>query len=414
MYAMLSSGTQLGKYRLERLLGTGGMGAVWAAHDVDLDRKVALKVLGEGLAGDTTAQARLLREARAMARLRHANVVAVYDALTLDGHDVIVMELVDGTTLAQWLADAPRTPDAIMPVVIAAGRGLAAAHAAGMVHRDFKPHNVLVDREGRVLVTDFGLARSSELASLTGAPLPPSLETTADGGTMSLVRGDAATMAHTPRSGERGALETPLTRTGTLLGTPAYMAPEQLRGEPADARADQFAFCVTAWEALAGTRPYTGTTLGEIAKSIERGERSDATRIPKHLRAPLERGLSADPAARWPSMPPLLDALAPVPKARRRAPLLIALGSLLVIGGTAAALLKHRASSTDELVRACGSQTFRVSSGQRGTCRTETLTPQMYEIECDDHKGNSAKLECANGISNCETTGTGVCSVESR
>ncbi len=411
---MLSPGAQLGKYRLERLLGTGGMGAVWEAHDVDLDRKVALKVLGEGLAGDATAQARLLREARAMARLRHANVVAVYDALTLDGHDVIVMELVDGTTLAQWLADAPRTPGDIMPVLLAAGRGLAAAHAAGMVHRDFKPHNVLVDREGRVLVTDFGLARSSELASLTGSPLPPALETTAAGGTVSLVRGDAATMAITPR--ERGALETPLTRTGALLGTPAYMAPEQLRGEPADARADQFAFCVTAWEALAGTRPYSGTTLGEIATSIARGEPADATRIPKQLRAPLERGLASDPAARWPSMPPLLDALSPSAPRRSRAPLWIALGALLVLAGGGGVYLanRHHASSTDELVRKCGDQTFRVSSGQQGRCRTTSVTPGLFEIECSDDHGNSGKLQCANGFSNCETSGTGQCSVESR
>ena len=413
---MLAPGVQLGKYRLERLLGTGGMGAVWAAHDVDLDRKVALKVLGEGLAGDATAQARLLREARAMARLRHNNVVAVYDALTLDGHDVIVMELVDGTTLAQWLADKPRTPDEILPLVIAAGRGLAAAHAAGMVHRDFKPHNVLVDREGRVLVTDFGLARSSELASLSGAPLPPAMETTAAGGTVSMVRGDAATMAVTPR--DRGALDTPLTRTGTLLGTPAYMAPEQLRGEPADARADQFAFCVTAWEALAGTRPYIGATLGEIAKSIAAGERADAARIPKSVRAPLERGLSADPAARWPSMPPLLDALAPAPPRRARAPLWIALGSLLVIGGGVATYVatRHGSSraSTDELTHACGGETWRVSSGQMGTCHVTTVSPEIFELECNDHRGNMGKFECANGITNCETAGTGQCSVQSR
>ena len=413
---MLSPGMQLGKYRLERPLGSGGMGTVWAAHDVDLDRKVALKVLGEGLAGDPTAQARLLREARAMARLRHANVVAVYDALTLDGHDVIVMELVEGTTLAQWLADAPRTPAEILPVLLAAGRGLAAAHAAGMVHRDFKPHNVLVDREGRVLVTDFGLARSSELATLSDARFSPPLETTAAGGTVSLVRGDAATMAVTPRSNERGALETPLTRTGTLLGTPAYMAPEQLRGEPADARADQFAFCVTAWEALTGSRPFTGATLGEIAKSIAHGAPAEASRVPKPLRAPLERGLAADPAARWPSMPPLLDALGPAPVRRRRAPLWIALGALLVVGGGAATYLasRHHASATDELVRPCGEQTYRVSSGQQGTCRTTTVTPGLFVIECDDGHGNSGKLECANGFSNCETTGTGQCSLQSR
>jgi serine/threonine protein kinase len=402
---MLAPGVQLGKYRLEHLLGTGGMGAVWAAHDVDLDRKVALKVLGEGLAGDPTAQARLLREARAMARLRHPNVVPVYDALTLDGHDVIVMELVEGTTLAAWLAETARTPEAVIPVLIAAGRGLAAAHAAGMVHRDFKPHNVLVDRDGRVLVTDFGLARSSELTSVSGVA-PPAPETRADlGGTVSMVRGDAATMAVTPRG------ELPLTRTGTLLGTPAYMAPEQLRGESATARSDQFAFCVTAWEALAGTRPFTGATLGEIGHAIDRGQPADAARVPRTVRPALERGLAADPEQRWPAMAPLLDALAPpVRRGASRRRRLIA-GSLgLVLLATAGVLeWKKSRASPDGLSATCGTQTYRVSSGQHGTCHTTRVTPTIFTMECYDTHGNRGALDCANGISGCETTGTGTC-----
>ena len=404
---MLAPGAQLGKYRLEHLLGTGGMGAVWAAQDVDLDRKVALKVLGEGLADDPTAQARLLREARAMARLRHPNVVAVYDALTLDGHDVIVMELVEGATLAAWLAETSRTAEVMLPVLIAAGRGLAAAHAAGMVHRDFKPHNVLVDRDGRVLVTDFGLARSSELGSVSGAA-PPAPEPRAGiGGAVSMVRGDGVTVAVTPR----GASALPLTRTGTLLGTPAYMAPEQLRGESATARSDQFAFCVTAWEALAGTRPFTGATLGEIAQAIDRGQPAEAARVPRTVRTALERGLAADPEKRWPALAPLLDTLAPPPprrrdvKTRRR---LIA-GSLGVILLATVGVLEWKKGGGDGATATCGTQKYRVSSGQHGTCRTMSVTPTIFTLECYDTHGNRGALDCANGISGCETTGTGTC-----
>jgi len=342
----MNPGDQIGKYRLERVLGIGGMGSVWAAHDTELDRRVALKVLRPALAGDDTAQARLLREARAMAKLRHHNVITVFDAETIAGRDLVAMELVDGTNMAAWLA-SERTEDEILATLIAAGRGLAAAHAAGMVHRDFKPHNVLVEKGGRVLVTDFGLARAdggSDALAETAAdsPRPTAVETrpTADSPRPTAVETPKSTLAleetaasspsgleetaadpssSQPRSaggsspsrstGGRGSLDSDLTRTGTLLGTPAYMAPEQLRGAPADARADQFAFCVTAWEALAGKRPFPGEDLASISAAIERGEPAFADRVPRRLRPLLARGLAKDPAARWPSMPPLLDAL---------------------------------------------------------------------------------------------------------
>jgi serine/threonine protein kinase len=333
----MTPGDQLGKYRLERELGAGGMGAVWLAHDTELDRKVALKVLRPALAGDDTAQARLLREARAMAKLRHPNVITVFDAETIAGRDLVAMELVDGANMAAWLA-SERTEDEIVATVIAAGRGLAAAHAAGMVHRDFKPHNVLVEKGGRVLVTDFGLARadggSDALAETavghtpTARPLaleatvssspatPLALDVTASSSPSGLEE-TAADPTSTPAkntkttktTGGRGSLDSDLTRTGTLLGTPAYMAPEQLRGAPADARADQFAFCVTAWEALAGKRPFPGEDLAAIAAAIERGDPAFADRVPRRFRPLLVRGLSKDPAARWPSMDPLLDAV---------------------------------------------------------------------------------------------------------
>src|SRR6476469_9718672 len=165
----MTGGEQIGKYRLERELGAGGMGTVWLAHDTELDRKVALKVLRPALAGDGTAQARLLREARAMAKLRHPNVITVFDAETIGGRDLVAMELVNGENMATWLA-GDRTEAQIIAVLLAAGRGLAAAHAAGMVHRDFKPHNVLLSREGRVVVLDFGLARQAQDIEIP--PLP--------------------------------------------------------------------------------------------------------------------------------------------------------------------------------------------------------------------------------------------------
>src|SRR5690349_13031822 len=283
----LVPGDVLDKYRLERLLGRGGMGEVWAAHDPDLDRRIALKVLNRALAGDDDAQARLQREGRAMARLRHPNVITVHDALFRAGRGLIAMELIDGDSLATWLIRR-KTPDEVMKVLLAAGHGLAAAHRAGMVHRDFKPHNVLIERDGRVLVTDFGLARASgdtvpppmKVPLVTGpvviptgvdvnaetvssdakgdatgaagevnAPtLPPPAEPTSgwaavDAGAETLAPIEVAATAAsgspgTPSPGGDGGagsgdLGTPLTQTGVLLGTPAYMAPEQLAGRPA-------------------------------------------------------------------------------------------------------------------------------------------------------------------------------------
>ncbi len=312
---------QIGKYRLVHELGAGGMGSVWLAHDTELDRKVALKVLRPALAGDDTAQARLLREARAMAKLRHPNVITVFDAESIGGRDLVAMELVDGENMAVWLT-REHTLDEITGALLAAGRGLAAAHAAGMVHRDFKPHNVLVERGGRVLVTDFGLARAeagndalvTTMPAASAMPPPPAARDLALEETAQSAPGTAAPLEVTQTSpgrttsSSRGSLDSDLTRTGTLLGTPAYMAPEQIAGHAADARADQFAFCVTAWEALAGKRPFPGDDLGAIAKAIEQGIPAFAEQVPRGLRPLLQRGLAADPAKRWPAMDPLLAA----------------------------------------------------------------------------------------------------------
>jgi Protein kinase domain/WD40-like Beta Propeller Repeat len=310
----LAPGMHLGKYRLERLLGAGGMGMVWEARDVDLDRAVALKVLHSTLAGNDVARSRLVREARAMARLRHPNVIAIFDATTIDGHDVIAMELIEGETMAQWIQRAqPR--EMVIAALVAAGRGLAVAHAAGMIHRDFKPHNVLVDRGGRVVVTDFGLVRT--VGDSADEPEP------------------SRVMRGLEPSGSA------LTVSGTVLGTPAYMAPEQLAAAPADARADQFAFCATAWEALTGERPYAGETAAEVWAAFATDQRRATDRVPRRLRPILERGLLREPAARWPSIEALLDAMMRAWRRPRR--IAMALGVAAGLAAVAAvALVLHR------------------------------------------------------------------------
>ena len=223
-----------------------------------------------------------------------------------------------------------------------------------------------------------------------------------------MVRGDAVTMAVTPR----GALEAQLTRTGTLLGTPAYMAPEQLRGESATARADQFAFAVTAWEALTGARPYAGATIGDIARAMDRGEPAEAASVPRTVRPALERALAVDPANRWPSMTALLAALEPSPATRRSRRLpLIGAGVAFVLLGGGVALWKSRGASTDSISRACGGHMYRVSSGQHGSCRETVVSPTIFEMQCTDKAGNRGALECGAGISNCETAGTGTCGI---
>jgi len=303
--AALGAGSTLGRYRIERSIGEGGMGVVHAAFDPDLERRIALKVLRKAEGTGDEARQRLLREARAMARLTHPNVVTVHEVGTASGRDYVAMELVDGESLAEWMRDG-RSREEIVAAFTAAGRGLAAAHAAGLVHRDFKPHNVLRRGDGRIVVTDFGLARRAE------GPR------TSDLGPREELEADA-----------RGPKLEALTLTGSVLGTPAYMAPEQWTGGTIGAAADQFAFCVALWEALTGERPFRGDTLDTLKAEVARGPASlDASKVPRRLRAVLRRGLEPDPAKRWPSMDALLAALA---RGERRPKLaLAAVGSLVV------------------------------------------------------------------------------------
>jgi serine/threonine protein kinase len=275
----------LGMYQLERELGAGAMGVVYAAFDPELARRIAIKVLRSERA-TIEAKERLLREARAMARLAHVNVVTVYEVGTADGRDFVVMELIEGETLSEWLR-GHRPAGAILDAFLAAGCGLAAAHAAGIVHRDFKPRNVLRSREGRVVVTDFGLACDVNAKVPHADDRAPSM------------------------AGEVALGSPELTATGTVLGTPPYMAPEQWCGTGVTAATDQFAYCVALWEAFAGERPFRGPTLDDFRHQTARGPAAlDASRIPRWARGLLLRGMDPDPARRWPSMDALLARLA--------------------------------------------------------------------------------------------------------
>src|SRR5439155_5865060 len=233
----------LGRYVVERELGSGGMGLVYAAYDPELGRKVALKLVrprASGKMGPSEGRARLLREAQAMAQLTHPNVVAIHDVGTFGDQVFIAMEYVEGRTLSEWLSATKRPWREIVSLFAQAGRGLAAAHAKNIVHRDFKSDNVWVGEDGRARVLDFGLARAmrgaGELPQSAGAP----------------AEGKATRSPRVP------LLAAAVTLPGTFLGTPPYMAPEQLKGESGDARADQFSFCVALYYALYGELPFAG------------------------------------------------------------------------------------------------------------------------------------------------------------
>jgi hypothetical protein len=234
------------------------------------------------------------------------------------------MELIDGGTLEDWLEGERRTTREIVAAFLAAGRGLAAAHGAGLVHRDFKPRNVLRAKTGRIVVTDFGL--------VVGIEAGPDIALDATG-RISQVKLDAS-----PTSSNLSGL----TVTGAVLGTPAYMAPEQWSGASVGPPADQFAFCVALWEALAGKRPFQGTTLETLRAAIEKGPAAlDDSKIPRRFRALLRRGLDPDPENRWPSMTELLAALS---RAERGPGVVLAIGAAAILAIAVGAWLFARSS----------------------------------------------------------------------
>ena len=319
--------TTISHYVLLSKLGQGGMGVVHAAYDERLDRKVAIKLLRTP--NDRKAHKRLVREAQSLAKLSHPNVVQIYEIGTSGELTFLVMEFVKGHTLRAWLNQQPRSRAEILAVFAAAGRGLAAAHAVGLVHRDFKPDNVMIRDDGRVMVMDFGLAhlvREGDRIDGSGSH-------------------DGGPSLHEPSG---------LTATGMLVGTPAYMAPEQFERRHTDARTDQFSFCVALWEALYGMRPFAGATLMELSVAVCSGtvRTPVQTDVPGWLRKVLLRALAVEPEQRWPSIEALLDALGRDPTGQRRA-LALGLGLLATLMGSTAALRVTHQRELDRAQRAC-------------------------------------------------------------
>lgn len=313
----LRRGDRVRRYVILELLGAGGMGLVYAAYDPELDRRVALKRLPR-LQHTSATEGRLLREARLLGQLSHKNVLRIHDAGIDDDQFFFAMDLMDGKTLRAWLFERPRTWREILNVFEKAGRGLAAAHERGVLHRDFKPDNVLCGKDGSVVVADFGLARL--LSDPAEAP-----EQTAD-------------------STEVPAMASPITDRGVVPGTPGYVAPELYAGEVATARSDQWSFCIALYEGLYGVRPFVGQNLVELRAAVLHGTirlppgpggDQESERVPRWLLPILRRGLSRDPQARFASMDALLAALAAGPPGRRRLRLVIGfllLAALLGIG----------------------------------------------------------------------------------
>lgn len=309
-------GAVLDRYMVLEFLGEGSMGRVYRAQDTELGREVALKWIRPGRIDPARAQARLRREAHAMAKVEHAAVVRIYDIGISRDRLFVTMELARGGTLSGWLKARPRGWREVVRVFLEAGRGLAAAHQVGLVHRDVKPGNILLDAHGRAKVSDFGLARGFDREDADADPARPHDE----------------------------LVDASLTRPGAIVGTLPYMAPEQLRGHAIDARADQFGFCVALWEALCGRRPFR--VAGDaacrpeaflqviLAGAIDEG--GAGTQVPRRILALVRRGLAADRDQRWASMDELLDALERAGQTRRAwwAAAAAAVGSIAVVAAS--------------------------------------------------------------------------------
>jgi len=351
--APIAAGSRIGRYVVIDRVGAGGMGVVYSAYDPQLGRKVALKLLHPQLGRDELGQRRLLREAQAMAQLRHPAVIAVHDAGVDEDRVFVAMEFVDGESMRDWLAaSGGRRPwREVVALFQQAAEGLAAAHDAGLVHRDFKPDNVMIDGSGRARVMDFGLARAS-----VGEHTPDSadavLRTSEDsshpararvrarlqalGRIAGRVSGDANTMPASSLAPARAG-HPELTRPGAIVGTPAYMAPEQLRGDAVDARADQFAFFVALYEALYARRPFAGDSVLQMMVAVLESRIEPPPReivVPRWLHSMVVRGLAVKPADRHADMHAVATGLA-VGTRRPLRLLTAAVGLAAIAGGIA-------------------------------------------------------------------------------
>ncbi len=331
-------GTTVDKYIVLHQRGAGGMGVVYAAYDPKLDRKIALKVLHDGFGHeqDPVARVRLLAEGRALARVNHRNVVTVFDVGSIEDEVYVAMELIEGQTLREWRKRGPHPWPRIVEMFIGIAEGLQAVHAAGLVHRDVKPDNILIDdRDGQPRVTDFGLARSHGDA-------PESLEATE----RELVSSSAISSVE-------------LTRAGARLGTPAYMSSEQLQGRAATAKGDQFSLCVALWECLYGVRPYAGNSWASLLLAMRSGDLQEPSEtpsgrpVPGWLRRIILRGLSLEPSDRWPTIAALARALQAGDPDRGKRRLLAGLGVGVLALGIAGAAYAQRHASRAQAVAEC-------------------------------------------------------------
>ena len=341
----LAKGTKVGRYLIGDRLGMGGMGVVYSARDPDLDRDVAIKVLRSEFArSNPDAAQRIAREAQAMARISHPNVVNVYDVGTIGDQVFVAMERINGKNLRAWLGEAPRTVAEILEVFIGAGRGLIAAHDAGIVHRDFKPDNVLVGDDGRARVTDFGLAYDHRVEE-----------------------------AELSTSSSEGA-------TRPIVGTPSYMAPEQHAGGNADPRTDQFSFAVSLYEALYGKRPFAGSTRDELVNAVINGrvDAAPSSRVPSSLRSILLRAMATKPGDRFATLADLLRALG---RDRGRRPRRVAYAALIALALVTVAFVSD--TILRERTRAVTRESFTSARAQLDrllALRTDTFVAQSDSL----------------------------------
>lgn len=373
----LATGEQVGRFSVLSEVGAGGMGRVYEAYDPKLDRRVALKLLRE--TSDAEHRQRLMREAQALARLDHPNVVTVHDVGIHDGRLFVAMEFVSGGTLKDWLTKNPPAADpdrfdAAMRLLIDAGRGLVAAHQAGLVHRDVKPSNILVGNDGRARVADFGIARPLEspaARSLTSTNSSDPLRTTDDSGSK-------------------------LTRTGAVVGTPAYMAPEQLSNGRVEAATDQFSYCVTAWEVLFGARPFAATAARSRRSAIRKGELDvpPGGAVPPSVAELLRRGLRLRPSARHRGMEVLVDGLAHATRSGharnssrwRRGLAFVLLGSISTFG-------VYRAARTSQLCTGAKAEFDKIwNENQRARLERAAVSAEA-EVGKDIWPGIEARLD---------------------
>ncbi len=381
------------RFALLEPIGAGGMGELYAAYDAQLDRKIALKLVRTGRGGEK-ADARLLREAQALAKLAHPNIVTVYEVGSADDRVFVAMEYVHGQTLSAWLEGASAQPEpqriqALLGLFRDAGRGLAAVHQAGLAHRDFKPDNVLVGSDGRVRIVDFGLARST----LETSDERPASDSQVD--VLAARSSISARLASSSGGEASDELVTPdissLTATGTLLGTPRYMAPEQWRARRGDSRSDQFSFCVALFRALFGAFPFESATSAGLRVAVVGGELREPARkpeVPARLHAALLRGLATDPDARWPDMGELLQAIdeALAPRRGARSSLWLSLSAVVITAAITIALLIQREPPRSLSLTAMTTQIEREVTAER---RRVQVAAQIAALDSSGEASNA-------------------------